>query len=338
MAAALASSAGPPSAHAAPASTAAAPRSYTIDEETFVANRPRGLVIGNVEPGWRIQVFARSSSRRFVYGRVQGPEGFRRCGWIAATALGRRVATGRRERPCPSRVGDVGQAFNSYSGSGVTDGSYVFDFDRTCTAYRNIDPRTRRGMHPQPLLAPRFVNYRYLTNDGRYALIRDVTRKSVRRPVNWVFVEAQCVARPAVTYPEFYGVPVAATTRGRYLIATRGHRVVAAHGPLAAAVRPEPFELPGFFAMQLRGPRGGFFMPTPAGRLDFKARGNVPTGLARNLTRPSSQTVALGERFALATGDKRQFLSVRRGTADTRATRVGRHERFRLRYITRPYP
>ncbi len=46
------------------------------------------------------------------------------------------------------------------------------------------------------------VRYRYTTNDGRYALVRDATKP---RGNNWLFVPVGCISYPSIRYyAEFY--------------------------------------------------------------------------------------------------------------------------------------
>ena len=187
-----------------------------IDTNTYFANAPNGLVTGNVHDGWKFVIERFSNDGQFVFGRVYGSDGFSRCGWLVRTAVQENENAGTVDpySGCGS-IGDVGNAYNSYSGSGVEDGSQTTS--GTCTAYENVIGAT--GYRPVTVSGNN-TRYRYTTNDGRWVMLRDANRPQGN---NWLFAPASCVARPATTYAEFYNyLALQSHANARYVAAEYG--------------------------------------------------------------------------------------------------------------------
>ena len=196
-------------------SASASAEAYLINANTYFQNTASGLVTGNVKAGYAFALDRSSSDGAYAYGRIFDNAGWQKCGWIKysnanLTDIG--PGTGN----CGT-IGDVGDYYNSFSRSGVTDGRYFGT--KVCPAYLNISSYGSGNGVGATTTSGSALYYRYTTNDGQYMMVRD----SGRSGNNWLFVPTTCLSRPPSTYKEFYSYrSFQATVNGKWVSAIGG--------------------------------------------------------------------------------------------------------------------
>jgi hypothetical protein len=321
---------------------------WRIGKDTYFQNTADGLVIGNVKNGWRLRIQRYSPSGEFAYGHIIGAS-FSKCGWVRVGALSAPLDS-NVYRECPDSVGDVGNNFNAYSGSGVTDGIFMPNTSTAqnagCVGYDNLDGSGAGNPTGSAKAISNNLRYRYTTNDGHWALVRDDSNTSGN---NWVFIPVGCIQVPASTYPEFYvdlvlvsqangRIVTAENGGGAYLIANR-----AAIGPWERFHLNE--SLSSGSTINIRVSNNQFVTAENGGGGAVNANRNAAsvweTFTAVKLNNNNSSAIGNGDSLALRTYDGSHYLCAEDGGASPiNATRtgVGAWESFTAWFVSNGYP
>lgn len=189
-------------------------RRQTVDAIYTISYAPNSFVIGNVYPGWTIDVEGSPIFQHgpgnpngvyyqlgFIYG-----ESFDHCGYIDRDVADGRTPTAGHRCSGTATSYDTDLFLATYTHDGTAEGgagdgavahmNHLAPGCRDTNGYGNVapwrvpaTPANSVGQVPDRRLLKR----RYVSRDGRWVLVHDPTHDGSTRLPNWYFVESACV-------------------------------------------------------------------------------------------------------------------------------------------------
>jgi hypothetical protein len=168
-----------------------------------IANKAFGYYIGRVMPGGRLVQTGGRASHHF--GRITGP-GVNICGWLHKSARAQKI--GQAPTSCSKATADriwqrttFGKRFSSPAGTKRHSGTPVsIKSGKNCELFYNyfVDSDMKNGQLRDSAgpISTAQVNYRYVTRDGKVAVVLD-------ERLGWGFVPSDCLTMrdPATNKP-----------------------------------------------------------------------------------------------------------------------------------------